>query len=111
MAIINLKVALAPSGTATPLSGSLFEFVNEPSNVEIGIVSDGAGVVATVNSGPDTIAEESPVTIKTINVLPVYPDDFYQDQALPGDRLSIKLRETLAAARVVMIQLRITPLV
>jgi hypothetical protein len=108
--IINIRTALAASGTATPLSGSVFEFVTEPSLIEIGIAADANGVLATINSGPDTIAEESPVSFKAINVLPVYPDDFYSDEALPNDRLSIKLRDTSAAARVVMTQVRITPL-
>jgi hypothetical protein len=108
--IINIRTVLAASGTATPLSGSIYEFITEPSTVEIGIAADATGVLATINSGPDTILEESPVSLKTINVVPVYPDDFYSDEAMPGDRLSIKLRDTTAAQRIVMTQVRITPL-
>lgn len=108
--IINIRTALAANSTATPLAGSIYEFVQEPSLVEIGIAADANGVLATINSGPDTVCEESPVSLKTINVVPVYPDDFFSDQALPNDRLSIKLRDTSGAARVVMTQVRITPL-
>jgi len=108
--IINIRTVLAASGTATPLSGSIYEFITEPSTVEIGIAADATGVLATINSGPDTILEESPVSLKTINVVPVYPDDFYSDEAMPGDRLSIKLRDTTGAQRIVMTQVRITPL-
>jgi hypothetical protein len=108
--IINVRTVLAANGTANPLSGSVYEFVTEPCLVEIGIAADATGVLATINAGPDTVAEESPVSLKTINVVPVYPDDFYNDQALPQDRLSIKLRDTTGAQRIVMTQLRITPL-
>jgi hypothetical protein len=108
--IINIRTALAANDTAFPLRDSLFETMTEPTLVEIGIAADANGVLATINSGPDTIAEESPVTLKTINVQPVYPDDFYHDEALPQDKLSIKLRDTSGAARVVMTQVRLTPL-
>jgi len=109
--IINVRTALAANGIATPLSGSIYEFVTEPSLIEIGIAADATGVLAAINSGPDTVLEaDSPVSVKTINIMPVYPDDFYSDEAMPQDRLSVKLRDTTGAARVVMTQLRITPL-
>ncbi len=109
--IINIKTALPANQSVSVLAGSLFEFVTEPSNIEIGIAADATGVLATINSGPDTILEESPVVIKAINVVPVYPDDFYADQALPTDRLVVKVRDTSGVARVVMTQIRITPIV
>lgn len=109
--IINVRTALGASGTATPLANSIYEFVTEPSLIEIGVAADATGVLASINSGPDTVLEsDSPVSVKTINIMPVYPDDFYSDEAMPTDRLSIKLRDTSGAARVVMTQLRITPL-
>jgi hypothetical protein len=108
--IINVRTVLAANSTATPLSGSIYEFVTEPCSIEIGVAADATGVLATINSGPDTVLEESPVSLKTINIVPVYPDDFYGDTAMPQDRLSVKLRDTSGAQRIVMTQLRITPL-
>lgn len=108
--IINIRTVLAANSTANPLAGSVYEFVTEPCLVEFGIAADATGVLASINSGPDTVLEESPVSLKTINVVPVYPDDFFSDQALPNDRLSIKLRDTTGAQRIVMTQVRITPL-
>lgn len=108
--IIDIRTALGANAVVQVLQGSIFEFVSEPSLVEIGVAADATGVLMTLNAGPDTIAEESPVTIKTINVKPVYPDDFFADNALPTDRLAVKVRDTSGAARVVMTQLRITPL-
>lgn len=108
--IINVRTVLAANSTANPLSGSIYEFITEPSLVEIGVAADATGVLVTINAGPDTVCEESPVSLKTINVVPVYPDDFFADQALPNDRLAVKLRDTSGAQRIVMTQLRITPL-
>jgi hypothetical protein len=110
MALLNIRTVLALNGTANPLSGSVFEFITEPSTVEIGVAADATGVLMTINSGPDTLCEESPVSLKTINVVPVYPDDFFSDTALPSDRLSVKLRDTSGAQRIVMTQVRVTPL-
>lgn len=110
--IINVRTVLGASGVAQPLSGSIYEFITEPCVVEIGVAADATGVLAAINSGPDTILEpDSPVSIKTINTLPVYPDDFVSDEAMPQDRLSIKLRDTSGAQRIVMTQLRISPIV
>jgi hypothetical protein len=108
--IINLRTVLAANSSTPVVSGSLFEFVNEPSLIEIGCASDATGVLMTINSGPDTICEESPVSLKTINVVPTYPDDFFADNALPTDRLMVKVRDTSGAQRIVMTQIRITPL-
>lgn len=108
--LLDVRTVLAANSVANPLSGSIYEFVQFPALVEIGIAADATGVLATINSGPDTVVEESPVSLKTINVKPVYPDDFFADQALPNDRLVVKLRDTTGAQRIVMTQVRITPL-
>ncbi len=111
MPTLVVRTALAASGTATPLSGSQYEYLPFPALVEIGISTDATGVLATVSSGPDILQEEGPVQVGTINVQPKYPDDFYlRDEAAPGDRLKIGLRDTSAAARVVMTVVNITPL-
>lgn len=109
--ILNIRTVMVANGVSQAVSGSVFEFLTEPSNVEIGIAADATGVLATINLGPDTVLEEGPVSVKTINILPVYPDDFFQDQGLPNDRIAVKLRDTTGAIRTVMTQLRITPLV
>jgi len=111
MPTITVRTALAASATATPLSGSQYEFLPFPARVEIGIAADATGVLATVSSGPDILQEEGPTSVKTINIPPVYPDDFtLEDEAAAGDRLKVGLRDTSGAARVVMTTVRITPL-
>lgn len=102
MPTILKRTALAANGTAEPVTGDANEFVSSPSQVEVGIVADATGVLASVFSGSDQIADEVPVPVATINTAPKYPDDFFAtDAAVPGDRIRIKLRDTSGAARVV----------
>ena len=111
MPTIQTRTVLGINGTATPLSGSQYEYLPFPCVVEIGIAADATGVLASVSSGTDILQEEGPVAVKTINIQPVYPDDFnLSDQAAPGDRLSVKLRDTSGAARTVMCTVRLTPM-
>lgn len=107
-----VRTALGALGTAKPLAGTTYEFLKFPALVEIGIVTDATGVLASVSSGPDILMEEGPVQIRAINVAPVNPDDFLlTDEAAPGDRINVTLRDTSGAARVVMTAVKITPLV
>jgi len=111
MPVLPIRTVLAANGTATPLSGSQYEYVPFAARVEIGISTDATGVLATVSSGPDILQEEGPVQVGTINVQPKYPDDFYLvDEAAPGDRLKVGLRDTSGAQRIVMTVVRLTAL-
>lgn len=111
MPVIQQRVALGASATAQPLSGSQYEFLPFDASVEIAMQADATGVLASVYSGSDVLMQEGPVQIGTINVMPKYPDDFYlTDVAAAGERLSIVLRDTSGAARVVMVTVRLTPI-
>lgn len=110
MPTVNIRGVLAANGTLQPLAGTLFEFLDEPSTVEIGLKTDATGVLATINTGPTQELQEGPISVGTINLMPVYPDDFFQAEGDQGDRLLINLRDTSGAQRIVMVQLRIHPL-
>lgn len=112
MPVIQTRTTMTANGTATPLSGSQYEFLPFNARVEIAIQASAVNqVVATVYSGSDVLMEEGQVQQGTTGVLPKYPDDFFLvDDALAGDRLSIRLRETAGATPVVMAIVRITPL-
>lgn len=115
MPTITIRTPLgASTSVENVLTGSIYEFIPGDwgaASVEIGIAADATGVLATVNSGADTLAEEQPVVVKAINLLPVYPDDFqFSDEAVGGDRLKIKLRDTSGVARVVLTTVKLTPL-
>lgn len=99
-----IRVALGASGTALPLAGTQYEFPDDNAVIELAMSADATGVLATVQSGSDVIMEESPVQIGTINVQPKYPDDFYiRFPVLAGERVKVALRDTSAAARVVLV--------
>lgn len=111
MAVIAVRTALGASGTANVLQGSQFEYLPFDAQVEIAIQADANGVLATVQSGTDILMEEGPVQFGAINVQPKYPDDFYlTDVAAAGEKITVKLRDTSAAARVVQTVVRLTPL-
>src|SRR5574341_327436 len=110
MPTVRTRTALGANATANPMSDSQYETLPFSALVEIGVKADATGVLATVASGGDLLQEEGPVTIGTINELPKYPDDFVSDIAAMGDKLKIGLRDTSGAARVVMTEVRITPL-
>lgn len=111
MPVITVRQALTASGTASVLQGSQYENLPFDAQVEIGMSADATGVLATVYSGSDVLQEEGPVPIGTINVFPKYPDEYYlTDVAAAGEKLTIKLRDTSGAARVVMVSVRLTPI-
>jgi hypothetical protein len=109
MPIINVKTALGANGTANPLSGSQYEYLPFPAQVEIAVVADLTGVLATVSSGSDVLQEEGFVPFKTGT--PTYPDDYLlTDLAAAGDRLKVALRETTGVAKTVYTSVKLTPL-
>lgn len=78
-------------------SGSAFEFARVRSIVSLGVVQSATGGFATITSGPDIIAEEFSVPIKTS--YPVLPDDMYfTDYMEAGDRLVCRYRNPTAGA-------------
>jgi hypothetical protein len=110
MPSINQRTVMVASGTSFPLQGNQYEFLPFDANVEIGILADATGVLATVYSGSDVLMQEGPVPIGAINIFPVFPDNFFlQDYAQAGERLNIQLRDTSAAIRTVMTSVRLTP--
>lgn len=111
MPLVKVRTVLPANGTANPMAGSQYEYLPYAAYVEIGVVADAAGVLCTVSSGSDVLQEEAPLTVKAINVAPVYPDDYdLTDTAAPGDRLKVQLRDTSGVQRVIMTAVKITPL-
>jgi len=111
MPIINVKNTMTTGTSATPLSGSQYEYLPFNALVEIGVTSDVNAVLATVSSGSDILQEEGPVTKGTLDVFPKYPDEYtLQDVAAAGDRLKVLLRNTNAGTANVLTSVRITPI-
>jgi len=90
------------------MTGSIYEFMPWNAAVNIGINGSATGLVATINSGSDTVLEEAPINVST--AFPVIPDDmFAQDVAAGGERLVIKIRNTSGGTLVARSLVQLTP--
>lgn len=112
MPTVNKLVTVPLNGVIdNVLSGSQYEYLPFPAYIEVGLTGAAIGVLTTIFSGPDVLAEEGAVSLGTANVYPKYPDEFYYtDEAAPGDRLRIQLRNTTGANIIVAASVRIRPL-
>lgn len=91
------------------LAGSAFEFARQNSLVSIGIAQSATGGFATIQAGPDIVAEEFSPPIAT--VYPVIPDNMYfSDVAAAGDRLVVRYRNPTGGALTVRVVAQVTPL-
>lgn len=106
---------IAANATVEPLTGWQYEYLPFPALVEIGMRHDGAAnsLVATVSSGSDALMEESPVNAGgTDGVFPNDEELDLVDEAMAGDRLKIRARETGGVATTdLMTRVKLTPLI
>lgn len=78
-------------------SGSAYEFASRRRVASIGLTAAATGSFATLQSGPDIVAEEFAPVVKT--VMPVIPDDFFFNDVMDlGDRLVLRIRNPTAGA-------------
>jgi hypothetical protein len=78
-------------------AGSAYEFANRNRVVSIGITAAATGTFATLQSGPDIVAEEFAPVVKT--TMPVIPDDFFFNDVMGiGDRLVLSVRNPTGGA-------------
>lgn len=110
MPLVRKEQAIAANAVLDNiLTGSIYEFMPWNAAVNIGLNCAATGLVATINSGSDTVLEEAPINI--IDAFPKIPDDmFAQDVAAAGERLVIKVRNTTGGALTVRSLIQLTPL-
>jgi hypothetical protein len=78
-------------------NGSAYEFASRRRVASIGLTAAATGTFATLQSGPDIVAEEFAPIVKT--VMPVIPDDFFFNDVMDlGDRLVLRIRNPTAGA-------------
>jgi hypothetical protein len=82
------------------IAGSQFEFLGRPSRVQVYSVSDLADVISLeVFFGQELQASPAPLPRVTDGTGPTVPDDLIVDDVgAPGDRLVLRLTETLGNA-------------
>ncbi len=103
---------IAANATYEPLTGWQYEYLPFPALVEVAYVASAIGMVVSVSSGADQLAEEQPVSGGgTDGTLPDFDQPMLEDIAAAGDRLKIRFRETAGAATTdVMGWVRVTQL-
>lgn len=78
-------------------SGSAYEFANRRRVVSVGLTAAATGSFATLQSGPDVVAEEFAPVVAT--VMPIIPDNFFFNDVMDiGDRLVLRVRNPTAGA-------------
>lgn len=109
MPIIQRETSIPANGRVdNVLTGSIYEFLPFNSRIDMGINAAATGLVATVNSGSDTVLEESPLRIAT--EFPVIPDEInITDVAAAGERLVVAIRNTTGAAIIARTYVNFTP--
>lgn len=103
----------ANATNANVMAGSAFEFTPSLQNVEVAITQEaGAGtVVADVQFGPEIQIESASIaTEAAVGRGPELPENIIvADAAAPGDRLTVRLRETAGVATDVTVFVRTEP--
>lgn len=112
MPTLTVLTAVPANGTALPVAGSLYEYIPFNARIAFSMVQQTAAVgavLATVNSGPDTLQEEAPISAAAR--FPISPDDYFlSDDVAQGDRIKVQLRNTTGAPINVVTVLQISPI-
>lgn len=111
MPVITKVVTVAANGSSAPLVGDQFEIVDRNYFAEFGIVADATGIVMTVYSGSDLLAQEQPVVIRAAGAFPITDQDFYLTDAIAErERINVFLRNTTGAGIAVRVVIKLTPI-
>lgn len=101
--------SIAAGAAVNVVAGTQYEFIDDPSQIEIGIVGEATGMLATCYMGHDLVQEESPVFVVAANGLPIYPDHFFIREFMQG-RLKVQLRNPTGGTIVTKTAIRANPL-
>jgi len=108
MVMTDVQSVAANTTTANILAGKAMEFVQEASIVTIGINGSAVGLNATVVIGTEVVIDDQEVS--SINRMPQFPEDaFAEGGAFPGDRITVRLRNTTGGAITGFTKINITP--
>jgi hypothetical protein len=100
------------TSVANLLTGQVYEWIRQPSWVEVGITQSATGLIASVACDSDIVLQdvgETNIPIKSTP--PVYPDEYLAGFAcMPGSRLLLAVRNPTAGTLTLFYAVRITPL-
>lgn len=104
--ITNETLVALNSTTGNLLAGDINEFLGLAAVVSLFVTSDLVGIRAQLLIGADVTIDDQPVS--NANRFPITPDDFLsRGGGLPGDRLTLRFRNTTGVALVVRWRLAI----
>jgi hypothetical protein len=109
MPVLTGTVSVAANATSANLvTGELYEFLGEPSVVNLFVASAATGLNGTLLIGAETVIDDQ--LASHANRFPISPDDFLgRGGGLPGDRLVLRFRNTTGGALVLFWRLEIDP--
>ena len=110
MPVITRTETIAANSTVqNTVAGSAYEFARTPQAASMGITQAATGCFATIQAGPDIVAEEFEPPILTRYA--IIPDEmYYNDIMAIGDRLVIRVRNSTGAGIIVRTMVQITEL-
>jgi len=107
----TISTSIAAGANAFPILGQQYEFVNDPSTVQIGIVAEATGVLQTVFMGSDLVQEEAPVIVGAANAIAIWPDQYLvSENVYGGTRLKVQLRNSSGGTIIAKTTVRINAL-
>jgi len=108
MVMTDVESVAANTTTANILAGKTMEFVPEASVVQIGICASAVGLRASVVIGSEVVVDDQEVS--AANHMPLFPDDILAEGgAFPGDRITIRLRNTTGGALTGFTKVNLSP--
>lgn len=106
------RVTALTTGTNNPnlVSGSAFEYPQEPMQVSMGVIASATGAFITVYAGSRLIMEESPPFVSA-STYPVIPDQMNLNfPMVPGERLVVAARNPTGGTITFGLQAEMTPI-
>jgi len=91
------REVLANATSPNVCAGKTAEFVQEPSVVRLFATGEAIGVFVTMVVGEEVVIDDQEVNAQ--NRMPISPDDYVCEAgAFPGDRITLRFRNSTAAA-------------
>lgn len=111
MPLVKKTQQIAAGASFNVMQDSIYETLPFPAVVRFASAGSAVGLVESISSGSDILAESQPVAVGTINVFPKYPDDFVlTDVAGRGERIKHLVTNPTGGALTVMASVMIEPL-
>lgn len=108
MVMTDVQSVAANTTTGNILAGKAKEFCEEASIVTLGINSSAVGLRCSVIIGSEVVVDDQEVS--GINRMPQFPEDVLAEGgAFPGDRITIRLRNTTGGALTGYTKINISP--